>query len=1248
MKILPSEGIRGWLDTSGVCHHVEDTHTDFSAKQLRIKLPPLGTPGFLKAGLDADKKLYDKGWVRIVIKPEIQTLYFDTLNVPWKNLNRHQRGWLYDAATNGIKIEGDKIFPGDEVLPKPLTITFGVTDKNPTPDELIAESTSFFGMLKQVLTERMSFKDLYNASDSGRKHRAAHVRPRPLKVAIMNKKETWTFRYKSSPSTTGNPWHGYIQFFKDSAVDANNAGDIDCIVDCDCFSGDVPVLMKNGTYKPIKDITIGDEIYTHRGRVRRVINTMYRNVRADESTYKIKVSGFPGEMIVTENHPFYTLRGNDYCLCGCKEKIWESVYSHQCSSPTLVLSRNYVKGHYFRPKVENDNSQGLFEWVEAKDLRDHEWFLTPWFEEVKNDFNDINFARLVGYYIAEGCIPSHRGTTVRLTFNIDEWDTLGDDVVKICNKLGYKTVLYKHKTRNCFDVRIQNKSFREFCKLNVGVGSFNKRFSNYIMSWNNDCLKNVFIGAILGDGWIDPDKGMKYISISFNLTTQIATILNKLKIKNNISISNKYIGDTTRHPLYQVIIPRGNSAEIVRNWLYKYLREKDKFISSQENINSINHHRIEGHLKSMTDYEKSSYTGLVYDITVDEDESFITNGIAVHNCPDYRYRFAYNNAKEDAGEIGAKAWNKNNGRPPRSRAQGGVGDYGVGMCVSEGELISTDKGFLPIEMVTKNDKVWTVDGWKQVLNHGMTGEKQIVEIKLKSGRILKITPEHKVFAFSESNGFEWIAAKMLKKSNFLCITLPSNIDVKYETFNINEYIGGKLYYSSMQICLNETMAELMGYMVSEGSVNGIFSNFNLKLIEDFHKKWTSIFGEKSCIIRDGGCNVGRYGGDILKSLGLICGSYEKEVPDWVMRGNKSVIVAFLRGCYAGDGNFRNCHSTYASVSKKLARNIQLLTSFIGVNCSLNCYKSGINKSDTWVVRTSSSEETKKLFGILNPIRGYSSGPLNRDEKGGCHNYFIRNAFRFFEREILKTYIPPLENLLIFLKDVRNYFPWITKSYIKELAKILTKEKMLKKHENTYTNMAYLHDIHKVMGSYYAEKILSKQFIRKATKWKFHKKEIISIIKSIRDISGTNTNAMKLLSRTDISFDAFDELIDRGEYKKVYDLTVDSSEQFTVNGAIVHNCKHLISLAEFLKTKIEPDVPEPEDEVPQSKAVQPAPRITPETPTTTDAPEPDDAYTDSREGGYSDSRDGLQEQKGLLFERIDKFVKTNPQFEVQYE
>lgn len=92
------------------------------------------------------------------------------------------------------------------------------------------------------------------------------------------------------------------------------------------------------------------------------------------------------------------------------------------------------------------------------------------------------------------------------------------------------------------------------------------------------------------------------------------------------------------------------------------------------------------------------------------------------------------------------------------------------------------------------------------------------------------------------------------------------------------------------------------------------------------------------------------------------------------------------------------------------------------------------------------------------------------------------------------------------------------------------------------------------------------------------------------------------------------------------------------------CKHLCSLSEFLKTKIDPVAPDPKDE-PVTKTVpvqktKPTPSVEPQT---SDAPDPDD-YSDSRAGS-----DTLQEGNGTpLYERIEAFVRTNPQFNVPYE
>lgn len=93
---------------------------------------------------------------------------------------------------------------------------------------------SFSKILKQVLNERMSFRDLLRHSDPARIDRSRDVRTRSLDVRSMGGNEAWTFTYKSSPSTTGHRWHGYVRFLKEDVSNKDRADQLDCMVDCDC------------------------------------------------------------------------------------------------------------------------------------------------------------------------------------------------------------------------------------------------------------------------------------------------------------------------------------------------------------------------------------------------------------------------------------------------------------------------------------------------------------------------------------------------------------------------------------------------------------------------------------------------------------------------------------------------------------------------------------------------------------------------------------------------------------------------------------------------------------------------------------------------------------------------------------------------------------------------------------------------------------------------------------------------------
>jgi hypothetical protein len=105
------------------------------------------------------------------------------------------------------------------------------------------------------------------------------------------------------------------------------------------------------------------------------------------------------------------------------------------------------------------------------------------------------------------------------------------------------------------------------------------------------------------------------------------------------------------------------------------------------------------------------------------------------------------------------------------------------------------------------------------------------------------------------------------------------------------------------------------------------------------------------------------------------------------------------------------------------------------------------------------------------------------------------------------------------------------------------------------------------------------------------------------------------------------------------------------------CKHLISLGRYLKTKIEPTAPEEPEEPKDAEEVPETPDYTkpigsvPMKSTAGDAPEEPvkKKYPTFKPSFYSDSRSGdLMENNTSLKDKIQKFVESNPNFEVPYD
>ena len=107
-----------------------------------------------------------------------------------------------------------------------------------------------------------------------------------------------------------------------------------------CFTGDTLVLTETGL-KPIKDIEVGENVFTHKGRLRPVLD---KSNHYEEKLLQAKIGT---ELInCTENHPFYIFNKNEFDWLNLTEINWANNYA---CSPKLKLEEQVKlpKGYAF-------------------------------------------------------------------------------------------------------------------------------------------------------------------------------------------------------------------------------------------------------------------------------------------------------------------------------------------------------------------------------------------------------------------------------------------------------------------------------------------------------------------------------------------------------------------------------------------------------------------------------------------------------------------------------------------------------------------------------------------------------------------------------------------------------------------------------------------------------------------------------------------------------------------------------------
>src|SRR5271157_4870756 len=213
-----------------------------------------------------------------------------------------------------------------------------------------------------------------------------------------------------------------------TAVNIDNAKDIvDAIekgdqvsVSMGCFIDSMfPILTVDG-YKPIKDIQIGDLVFTHNKNWKKVTEIHRRKYTG--KVYKIKIKGLPITLELTSDHPM---------MMKCFQKH------------SLNKKRPYRNSEEFESK--------RFDWthIEHAEVGDHIKYIPVQYNSCDfSAIDDEKLVRLMGYYFAEGSFIYNNGKpcTIQLSCHID--DDLPREVPKLVNDIFPQTTCSIHSHYN--------------------------------------------------------------------------------------------------------------------------------------------------------------------------------------------------------------------------------------------------------------------------------------------------------------------------------------------------------------------------------------------------------------------------------------------------------------------------------------------------------------------------------------------------------------------------------------------------------------------------------------------------------------------------------------------------------------------------------------------------------------------------------------------------------------------------------
>ncbi len=452
-----------------------------------------------------------------------------------------------------------------------------------------------------------------------------------------------------------------------------NASENCLVVPAHCLLPGTIIHCKADLTRQIEDIKEGDLVYTHRNRWQKVTQIYKRPYKG--KVYKIQPYYFREGLTTTPEHPFYVLktqkhhrqRMSGFCHPGCSGKrhcCKKHLPTQENFTPQWILAQNLEKGDVLLyPRFRYIQN---VEYINLQDFLSSPFLLSESVPGGNTSFNESlpfsstqfslessgsvitmrgtrtktfpsmisvsqSFCRLIGYFLAEGSVGRD---LISFTFAKHEKEYLGDVRNLMMNIFSLEPSKERVK-KGSIEIIYYSKILKEFfSSLCYQLNSEEHRaFTKALPLWMLTLPKEKQVEIVRG--WWRGDLG--YTS-SRTLMNQMKIIFLRLgiipsiyvdRVKSYESRGNHFIEGRKINAKHDIFIMNRLSFFEDR---YHLLAEPEfqKFVSKTP----IRHGWVDDDCiyLPIRDITIQNYKGEVYNLEVENDNSYISEFATVHNC----------------------------------------------------------------------------------------------------------------------------------------------------------------------------------------------------------------------------------------------------------------------------------------------------------------------------------------------------------------------------------------------------------------------------------------------------------------------------------------------------------------------------------------------------------------------------------------------------------------------------------------